>query len=72
MAQFEASLEESDSIDRARDVFEQAFKALRTADDKEERLMLVEHWLEFEVRKLIIFYIVKCVIFYLSVNAVMN
>lgn len=51
MAQFEASIDESDSIDRARDVFEQAYKTLRTANDKEERLMLVEHWLEFEVIK---------------------
>jgi hypothetical protein len=49
MAQFEASIDESDSIDRARDVFEQAYKTLRTANDKEERLMLVEHWLDFEV-----------------------
>jgi crooked neck len=48
MAQFEASIDESDSIDRARDVFEQAYKTLRTANDKEERLMLVEHWLDFE------------------------
>ena len=50
MAQFEASIGESDSIDRARDTFEQAYKTLRTANDKEERLMLVEHWLQFEVR----------------------
>ena len=50
LAQFEASSGESDSIDRARDVFEQAYKTLRIASDKEERLMLVEHWLEFEVR----------------------
>jgi len=48
LAQFEASIEESDSIDRARDIFEQAYKTLRTATDKEERLMLVEHWLAFE------------------------
>jgi hypothetical protein len=38
-------------MDRARDVFEQAYKTLRTASDKEERLMLVEHWLDFEVNK---------------------
>jgi hypothetical protein len=50
LAQFEASIDESDSLDRARDVFEQAYKTLRTATDKEERLMLVEHWLDFEVR----------------------
>jgi hypothetical protein len=49
LAQFEASIDENESIDRARDVFEQAFKTLRTAHDKEERLMLVEHWLDFEV-----------------------
>jgi len=48
LAQFEATIDESDSIDRARDVFEQAYKTLRTANDKEERLMLVEHWVDFE------------------------
>jgi len=48
LAQFEASIDESDSMERARDVFEQAYKTLRTATDKEERLMLVEHWLDFE------------------------
>ena len=48
LAQFEASIDESDSLDRARDIFEQAYKTLRTAVDKEERLMLVEHWLDFE------------------------
>ncbi|CAF0939521.1 unnamed protein product [Rotaria sordida] len=48
LAQFEAVIDESDSIDRARDVFEQAYKTLRTANDKEERLMLVENWLDFE------------------------
>ncbi len=51
MAQFEASIDESDSMDRARDIFEQAYKTLRTATDKEERLMLVENWLDFEVGK---------------------
>lgn len=49
LAQFEATIDESDSIDRARDIFEQAYKTLRTATDKEERLVLVENWLEFEV-----------------------
>lgn len=49
LAQFEASIDETDSIDRARDVFEQAYKSLRTVSDKEERLMLVENWLDFEV-----------------------
>jgi len=55
LAQFEASIDESDSMDRARDVFEQAYKTLRTANDKEERLMLVEHWLDFEVRNEVLF-----------------
>lgn len=49
MAQFESTIDEEDSIDRARDVYEQAYKTLRTANDKEERLMLVENWLDFEV-----------------------
>jgi len=51
LAQFEASIEEDDAVDRTREVFEQAYKTLRTATDKEERLMLVEHWLDFEVKK---------------------
>lgn len=49
LAQFEATIDEEDSIDRAREVYEQAYKTLRTANDKEERLMLVENWLDFEV-----------------------
>ena len=52
LAQFEATIDEADSIDRTREVFEQAYKTLRTATDKEERLMLVEHWLDFEVRRI--------------------
>jgi hypothetical protein len=36
-------------------VFEEAYKTLRTANDKEERLMLVEHWLDFEVGNEILF-----------------
>ena len=51
LAQFEASIDDSNSSDRARDVFEQAYKTLRTANDKEERLMLVENWLNFEVKE---------------------
>ncbi len=51
LAQFEASIGEPDSVDRAREVFERAYKTLRTANDKEERLMLVEHWRDFEVMK---------------------
>ena len=43
-------------LDRARDVFEQAYKTLRTATDKEERLMLVEHWLDFEVYTITFFF----------------
>ena len=50
LAQFEASIEEQHSVERAREVFEQAYKTLRTANDKEERLMLVENWLDFEVK----------------------
>ena len=52
LAQFEATIDEPDSIDRTREIFEQAYKTLRTASDKEERLMLVEHWLDFEVRRI--------------------
>ena len=32
-----------------RAIFERADKALKNSDDKEERLMLLESWREFEV-----------------------
>ena len=50
-AQLELSVSEGGGeAGRARDVYTQAHRALKTADEKEERLMLLEHWKQFEVR----------------------
>lgn len=72
MAQFEASIEEDDAVDRTREVFEQAYKTLRTATDKEERLMLVEHWLDFEVKKKRFSLFVIVLFFFQSVERTWN
>jgi len=48
LAQFERQIEHDDRTVQARHVFEQANKALRQAREKEERLMLLEAWADFE------------------------
>merc|ERR1712240_694934 len=47
-AQFELQVEHEDRLVQARHVYEQANKALRQAKEKEERLMLLEAWRDFE------------------------
>lgn len=47
-AQFELQVEHEDRLEQARHVYEQANKALRQAREKEERLMLLEAWRDFE------------------------
>merc|ERR1711872_765309 len=47
-AQFELQAEHEDRLVQARHVYEQANKALRQAKEKEERLMLLEAWRDFE------------------------
>merc|ERR1711892_1588126 len=47
-AQFELQVEHEDRLEQARHVYEQANKALRQAKEKEERLMLLEAWRDFE------------------------
>ncbi|CAI9717781.1 neck 1 [Octopus vulgaris] len=47
-AHFEMSLPGSQSIKNARGVYMDANKSLRTAEEKEERVMLLESWLDFE------------------------
>lgn len=47
-AQFETSTAVEDSIEQARNVYERADKSLRNAEEKEERVMLLEAWKEFE------------------------
>merc|ERR1711990_987966 len=48
LAQFERQNDHEDRIVQARHVFEQANKALRQVREKEERLMLLEAWADFE------------------------
>lgn len=49
-ARFELGCGEgSEAILQARHVYEKANKSLRSANEKEERLMLLEAWKEFEV-----------------------
>jgi len=47
-AQFENQVDHDDRLDQTRHVYEQANKALRQAREKEERLMLLEAWRDFE------------------------
>lgn len=47
-AQFELSIDSSDRLERCRQIFEEANKGLRSCEEKEERLMLLESWKEFE------------------------
>merc|ERR1719464_2685235 len=48
LAQFERQVEHEDRIQQARHVYEQANKELRRSQEKEERLMLLEAWRDFE------------------------
>ena len=48
-AQFELSINDSESVKKCRGVYQQANIAMKTADEKEERLMLLEAWKDFEV-----------------------
>ena len=48
-AQFELSVNDENSLQRTRSVYRQANGALKDCDEKEERLMLLEAWKEFEV-----------------------
>jgi len=48
-AQFELSVNEQSNLQRTRNVYKQANCALKDSDEKEERLMLLEAWKEFEV-----------------------
>merc|ERR1719244_1872804 len=47
-AQFELQVDHEDRLEQARHVYEQANKQLRQAREKEERLMLLEAWRDFE------------------------
>ena len=45
----------SDNVKRATDVYQQANKTFKQANEKEERLMLLDSWKEFEVHNFFFF-----------------
>ncbi|XP_003971475.2 crooked neck-like protein 1 [Takifugu rubripes] len=47
-AKFELSVEDPERLQRCRQVFEEANKSLRNCEQKEERLLLLESWRDFE------------------------
>ncbi|KAM6128242.1 LOW QUALITY PROTEIN: crooked neck-like protein 1 [Pterocles gutturalis] len=47
-AQFELSAGREGSLSRCRQIYEEANKAMRTCEEKEERVMLLESWRNFE------------------------
>uniref|UniRef100_A0A671W5M4 Crooked neck-like protein 1 n=1 Tax=Sparus aurata TaxID=8175 RepID=A0A671W5M4_SPAAU len=47
-AKFELSIDSPDRLQKCRQIFEEANKSLRNCEEKEERLMLLESWSDFE------------------------
>ncbi|XP_062406550.1 crooked neck-like protein 1 [Sardina pilchardus] len=47
-AQFELSIDSVDRLQKCRQIYEEANKGLRNCEEKEERLMLLESWRDFE------------------------
>lgn len=47
-AQFELSAGKEESLSRCRQIYEEANKAMRNCEEKEERVMLLESWRSFE------------------------
>ncbi|KAG5276590.1 hypothetical protein AALO_G00107420 [Alosa alosa] len=47
-AQFELSIDSVDRLQKCRQIYEEANKGLRSCEEKEERLMLLESWRDFE------------------------
>ena len=48
--QFELSVGGPENVAQARDVYRRANQTFKQADEKEERLVLLESWKEFEVQ----------------------
>lgn len=48
LAQFELSAGQEERLPRCRQVYEEANKAMRSCEEKEERVMLLESWRSFE------------------------
>ncbi|XP_038582680.1 crooked neck-like protein 1 [Micropterus salmoides] len=47
-AKFELSIDSPDRLQQCRQIFEEANKSMRNCEEKEERLMLLESWSDFE------------------------
>jgi len=47
-ARFELLVDDGECVSRAREVYREAHRALRSCEEKEERLMLLEAWRDFE------------------------
>ncbi|MED6294433.1 Crooked neck-like protein 1 [Characodon lateralis] len=47
-AKFELSVDGPDRLQRCRQIYEEANKSMRSCEEKEERLMLLESWRDFE------------------------
>ncbi|XP_074470901.1 crooked neck-like protein 1 [Sebastes fasciatus] len=47
-AKFELSIDDPDRLQKCRQIFEEANKGMRSCEEKEERLMLLESWRDFE------------------------
>ncbi|KAM6987465.1 crooked neck-like protein 1 [Tautogolabrus adspersus] len=47
-AKFELSIEGPDRLQKCRQIFEEANKSMRNCEEKEERLMLLKSWSDFE------------------------
>ena len=46
---FEKSTSDPESVKNTRKIFQEAAKAMKDANEKEERLMILESWQAFEV-----------------------
>ena len=53
-AQFELSLDTEDCKEKARGVYKEGCSSLKETNEKEERLMLLENWKEYEVKMLLL------------------
>lgn len=53
-AQFELSLDTENCKEKARSVYKEGCNSLKETNEKEERLMLLENWKDYEVKLLIL------------------
>lgn len=47
-AKFELSIDSPERLQKCRQIYEEANKSMRSCEEKEERLMLLESWRDFE------------------------